>query len=81
MHKQGNIAQEVCLGRNKDKGLQFLMRIHLVLVLSNISKFEKPPKPLKTREQEPNVEESDSDYESEVEESLCPCWSDDEVEV
>jgi len=42
----GNVAEKVCFGINKDKGMKFFLKIHLVLALSD----EKMP-PVRIKDQ------------------------------
>lgn len=73
MHHQGNVAQYACFGRNKDIGINFFMRVHLVLALSDSSKFtNQKVQPLET------VSDNDSDInDSFSENEFINCWSDD----
>jgi hypothetical protein len=55
------MAKSLCFGQNKDRGLLFFAEIHLVLAMSDVSKFA--PKESKTN----NTVEDPSEIEDEPE--------------
>lgn len=39
LHRLGNIDNKCCFGVNKNKGLKFFMKVHLLIAISNTSSF------------------------------------------
>jgi hypothetical protein len=35
LHRMGNVAEKACFGINKNKGMKFFLKVHLVLAISN----------------------------------------------